>query len=260
MINTFSKFLFDFTVTESNRYLDFIEGAGAEQTAELTLGDFTLEDFMQNIEDALNETGALVYTVTANRTTRIITVTVTTSTVNLLASTGTNAADGPWTLMGFALSDSGAVTSKAGTTAVGTVYTPQYKLQDYVDQKDYRELRNETVSVSSSGLVEVQSFGTDRFFEFSIKFATDIYQPASGPITNNSSGVDDLREFMQYCIQKKPLEFIPDSATLTTFYKVVLESTPGNSKGTGYKLDEQFSRGLVGYFETGVLKFRIIED
>lgn len=260
MINTYSSFLYDFTINSDNKYLDFKEGAGAEITAVLTTGDFTLEDLMQNIEDAMNEAGGLVYTVTANRTTRIITITVASSTMNLLASTGTNVASSVFSTIGFAASDSGDVTSKAGATAIGTVYEPQYKLQDYVDQKDSRKLRDATVQTSSAGLVRVHSFGTDRMFEFSIKFATDIYQPSSGPIVNNQTGVDDLRAFMQFCIQKKSLEFMPDKNTPTVFYRVVLESTADEGKGTGYKLLEQYAKGLVGYFETGILKFRIIED
>ena len=133
-------------------------------------------------------------------------------------------------------------------------------MQDYVDQKDSRKLREPTLHTSSAGLVRVQSFGTDRMFEFSMKFATDIFQPSSGPIVNNSTGVDDLREFMQYCIQKKFLEFMPDKDLPNTFYRVVLESTSDDGKGMGYKLQEQYSKGLVGYYETGILKFRIIED
>lgn len=260
MINTYSSFLYGFTIDSDNKYLDFKEGAGAEVTAVLTTGDYTLQDLMQNIEDAMNEAGGLSYAVTANRTTRIITITVASSTMNLLAATGTNVASSVFSTIGFASSDSGNVTSKAGTTAVSSLYYPQYKLQDYVDQKDSRKLREATLQTSSAGLVRVHSFGVDRMFEFSMKFATDIFQPSSGPIVNNSTGVDDLREFMQYCIQKKFLEFMPDKDSPNTFYRVVLESTSDDGKGMGYKLQEQYSKGLVGYYETGILKFRVIED
>ena len=53
---------------------------------------------------------------------------------------------------------------------------------------------------------------------------------------------------------------MPDKDSPTTYYRVVLEKTSSDSDGTGYKLQEQFTRGLVGYFETGLLTFRIIED
>lgn len=260
MITTRSSFLYDFTISETNKYIDFKEGAGTEITAELETGNFSLGDLLLNIKTAMEFVGGLTYNVTANRSTRIVTIAPTTSTMNLLAATGVNAANGVWTTIGFALSDSGDVTTKSGSTAIGTVYTPQYLLQDYVGQEDNRMLRDATVNKSASGLVQVHSFGTDRFFEFNIKFVTDIWQPSTGPITNNKSGVNDLRSFMQFCIQKKTFEFRPDKDTPATFYKCVLESTPADSKGTGYKLQEQFSKNLIGYYETGVIKLRIIED
>lgn len=260
MINTYSSFLYNFEVTSNNKYLDFKEGAGAEITAELETGDFTLEDFMQNVEDAMNDVGSLTYSVTANRQTRIITISVASSTMNLLASTGTNVANGVWSLIGFVATDSGNVTTKSGTSAVGSTYSPQFKLQDYVSHEDFRLNRESTVSESASGLVRLHTFGIDRFIEMNIKFATNIYQPSGGPIINNQSGVDDLRSFMQFIMNKKSFEFIPDVDLPNTFHRVVLESSAGDSNGTGYKLQEQFTRGLAGYFETGIIKLRIIED
>ena len=247
-------------ITSDNKYLDFDEGSG-EITASIRAGVYTLEDLAQEVEDQLNTIGTLNYTVSINRSTRILTI-ASDSAVDLLAATGTNVALGfsIFPTLGFPATDVIATTSAAASTAIGTVYTPQYKLQDYVDQKDLRTQRGATVSKSSSGQVQMQSFGVDRMFEFSIKFATDIFQPSSGPITNNSSGVDDLREFMQYCMEKSYVEFMPDKDSPTTYYRVVLEKTSSDSDGTGYKLQEQFTRGLVGYFETGLLTFRIIED
>lgn len=260
MINTYSSFIYGLTVDETNKYLDFKEGAGAEITAELTTGDFTITDLLQNIEDAMNEVGGLTYNVTINRSTFIVTIAVTTSTMNLLANSGTNAANSIFETIGFTLSDSGNVTTKSGATSIKSSYEPQYLLQDYVDQKDSRMMRDPSVNKSTSGLVQVQNFGIDRMFEMSIKFATNILQPASGPIINNSSGVEDLQAFMQYVTTKKQFEFVPNVNAQDTFYRVLLESTSDSSNGTGYKLQEQFLKGLVGYYETGILKLRIIED
>jgi hypothetical protein len=39
----------------------------------------------------------------------------------------------------------------------------------------------------------------------------------------------------------------------------MLESTPEDAKGLKYKLKELYGQGLPGYFETGVLKFRVLE-
>ena len=258
MIDTMSKFYYGYDITNSNKYIDFNEGA-SDLVAIIDIGSYTLEGLCDAIETALNDAGALTYTCTVNRSTRIITIGAS-GTFDLLASTGDNAASGPYSVIGFAASDSMNVTSVAGSSAAGSVYSPQFKLQDYIDQKDFRKLRDATVNKSASGLVTVQNFGTDRFFEFSIKFATNIYQPSGGPITNDSDGVESLETFMQFVINKKPFEFMPDSSTVSTYYKVVLESTSDDSNGTGYKLQEQHIRGIKGYFETGTIKLRIIED
>lgn len=260
MINTYSKFYFGLTITGSNKYIDFNEGAGA-LAAEIQTGTYTPEDLAQAVEDALNLAGTLVYTVSLNRTTRILTIT-SSAAVTWLASTGANVVLGysAYSILGYPATDVASVTTFTGSTGIGSVYLPQYKLQDYLDQQDSRRNRAATVSVAASGKVQLQSFGTDRFFEFSIKFATDIPQPASGPIVSNSAGVANLRTFMQWLMNKNTVEFMPDKDLPGTYYRLVLESSPGAGDGSGYKLQEQYARGLVGYFETGVLTFRIIED
>jgi hypothetical protein len=260
MINTYSKFYYGFTVTSSNKYLDFDEGAGA-LVAEVVPGTYTLEDLAQAVEDALNEAGSFQYTVTTNRASRLLTI-ASTGPTDYLAATGTNVTLGAsvFPTLGYPATDVFNSTSFVSSTAIGSVYSPQYKLQDYIDQQDSRKNRDATLSKSASGKVEIQSFGIDRFFEFSIKFATNIYQPNGGPIINDQNGVTNLRNFMQWLMNKNDIEFIPDSADPVTYYKVVLESASGSSDGMGYKLQEQYARGLTGYWETGVLTFRIIED
>jgi hypothetical protein len=260
MINTYSKFYYDLTILSSNKYLDFDEGAGA-LVAQVVPGTYTLEDLAQAVEDALNEAGSFQYTVTTNRASRLITI-ASTGPTDYLAATGTNVVLGAsaFPTLGYPATDVFNSTSFVSSTAIGSVYSPQYKLQDFVDQEDSRKNRDATGSKSASGKVELQSFGIDRFFEFSIKFATNIYQPAGGPILNKSSGVQDLRDFMQWLMDKNYVEFMPDSATPNTYYRVVLEQAPGSNEGSGYKLQEQYGRGLAGYFESGILTFRIIED
>lgn len=258
MINTFSKFYFGLSITSTTKYIDFNEGSG-EITAILRVGHYTIEKLCDEIERQMEAVGTQGYTVTANRTTRIITISAASAFI-ILAGSGTNSANGAYSVIGFILSDTDNSNSHQSTSAIGSTYTPQYKLQDYVSSDDMQDLRNESVMKSASGLVEVISFGTDAMFSFNIKFATNIKQPSTGPITSNLTGVDNLRTFMQYVMNKYEVEFMPDKDTPATFYRVVLESSPQSSDGTGYKLMEQYANGLVGYFETGVLKFRVIED
>lgn len=259
MINTYSKFYYDLEVTSDNKYLDFDEGSG-EITATIPTGFYTLTDLAQAVEDELNDVGSDVYTITVNRDTRKITI-ATSGTVDLLWDTGTNSASTIGALIGFnTASDDTNQTSIQSDNALGSVYEPQFKLQDYVSEADYRMLRSATKNKSASGLVEVLDFGTDRFFEFSIKFATNIKQPSGGPIVDNSSGVEDLENFMQWIMRGGFVEFMPDKDTESTYYRLSLESSSGDSNGLGYKLQEQYARGLTGYFESGLLKFRVVED
>ena len=49
---------------------------------------------------------------------------------------------------------------------------------------------------------------------------------------------------------------MPDRDTPSTFTKCILESTPADKNGTGFRLRELYSSGLTNYFESGTLKFR----
>jgi hypothetical protein len=260
MIDTYSKFYYGWQIKSGKNYLDFDEGAGA-LAAKIVPGKYTLDDLAQAVEDALNEAGSFLYSVIADRTTRLITIN-STGPVDYLAANGVNALLGTSAFdeLGYPPVDVLGVSSFTSSASMGVVYSPQYKLQDYIDQQDSRKNRDATLSKSASGKVEIQSFGIDRFFEFSIKFATNIFQPSGGPIVNNQNGVTNLRDFMQWIMDKNYIEFIPDPSSPDIYYRIVLESAAGSSDGMGYKLQEQYARGLTGYWETGVLTFRIIED
>lgn len=260
MINTYSKFYYGFEIDSSNKWIDIDEGSGEVSTA-IPVGFYSPTDLCAAIQTALRDSPSLsnLYTVTFNRTTRIISMTID-SAVDILSGTGTNAAEGIYETIGFALTDYSAVTGVTASSATCSVYSPQFKLQDYVSPDDHQKLRLKTKNESASGLVSVQSFGTDRFISFDIKFATNIKQPSNGPIISNLTGVNDLRTFMQFITNKGTFEFIPDVSDVATYYRVILESTAEDSDGTGYKLNEQYGRGLVGYFETGTMKLRILED
>jgi hypothetical protein len=255
-LSTFSVFYYGFTVDADNYQLDFNEG-GSELTAELNFGDYSFTDYLTELKRALDAAGALTYTVTANRTTRAITVAAS-GTYSLLVSTGTHGVNA-FTMMGFTGSDRTATNTYTGNTTAGSAYTPQYKLQSYIPPENYKKKRNVTVHETARGLVELVSFGSLSMIDMNIRFATDIFQHSSGPITNNASGVSDLNDFMTYLITKGSVEFMPDVGARDTYYKLILESTAEDSKGTGYKLKERFDLGIPGYYDTENLTFRVIE-
>jgi hypothetical protein len=252
----YSKFYYGFEVTSGNNLLNFDEG-GPELTATITIGSYTATDFVEAVENALNAAGALTYTVTFNRTTRLITIAAT-GNFDLLAGTGSNKAFGPWTLLGFATDQTGAATYTGGAVA-GSEYVVQFPLQDYIASTNWTQAANATVNKTASGRVEVVRFGSESFMQCNFRYITNITQPSGGPITSDASGVTKFRSFASFLITKGPVEFMYDKDTPATFEEMILESTPDNKDGVGYKLKEQYDRGLPGYYDSGVFVFRVVE-
>lgn len=254
-ISTHSIFYFGHTVDQDNYAIDFNEG-GAELQADLAIGGYTLTEFAAEIERALNEAGALTYTVTVTRATQVITVAAS-GTFSLLASSGTRTGTGAFELMGFTATDKTGAATYTGSVASGSSYDTQFILQSYVDSAHFKKGRNPTVLQSASGAVtEIFKYGDDMFFKFNFKWVTDIRMPEDGWIRWRPTGVASLVTFMDYLITKAPVEFMPDEDDVDTYYKVVLESTPEDKNGVGYQLKEATDRGLPGFFETGVLTLR----
>lgn len=256
-LSTHSKWYFGHEITESNLSLSFDEGSG-ELIAELDVGSYTLEEYAVEIARAMTAAGTQTYSAVVNRTTRKITISAT-SNFDLLITSGTTAGTTTFTLAGFNGADVTGSNSYVGDSASGSVYTTQFICQDYVASSDFQGAADATVHKSATGRIEVVKFGTESFFELSLKFVTDRSMPSGAPIRENLSGVSDLRTFMQYLISKNRLEFMPDEDTPGTYYNVILEKTSESDKGVAYKLKELYGRGLPGYFETGILKFRVVD-
>lgn len=256
-LNTYSKFYYITPISDDNFYLNFDEGAG-ELTATIRIGEYAISDVAEQIEAALNAVGLDTYTVTFDRVERLFTIS-STGTFSLLISTGSQVGLDVFTLLGFTGADTAVASTHTSNQAAGSVYIPQFKLQDYVSQEDYREAASASIAETANGLVEVVSFGQKKFIEMNIMFCTDIEQPSYGPILNNATGVSDVRNFLRFCINKYPLEFIEDKDNPAVFEKVLLEKTKSSPTGTGYKLDEMVNKNLPGYYETGLLTFRLIE-
>ena len=70
MIKTKSKFYYGHTIDIDNNLLDFKEGAGAELTATLSVGEYSLTNFVTELIRALNDAGSLTYSGSLNRTTK----------------------------------------------------------------------------------------------------------------------------------------------------------------------------------------------
>lgn len=254
-ITTTPVFYYDFQVTTNDIYINFDEGIG-ELTATVPAKSYSFTDLAAAIATAMNGIGGQTYTVTANRSDRTYTISAP-SNFDLLFSSGSNAGLSIASVIGFSATDKTGSNSYDSDTSAGSEFIPQFRLQNYVTLDDYQEKAQANINESASGIVEVFSIGTRKFLEFNIGPTTDNAMRKSGGLfVNDSSAVSKLRSFMEYAITKGDIEFMPDQNDKNTFNTIILERTPTSSTGTGFKLRELYGRGLVGFFETGLLRFR----
>jgi len=254
-IQTRSSFIYGHTISDSeNSFINFVEDGVTELSTSIDVGSYTITEFASKVAQAFNDVGDNSYTVTLDRSTRKLTVSAD-SNFDLLVTNGTQLSISAFTLMGFTTDRSGSSSYEADIPT-GYIYYPQFNLIQYVAFEDIEESVQSKVNESSSGEVEVVSYGTRNFSEFNIKYATDIIN--QGAIDDNPNGVSDLRVFMQYITKKRPFEFLPNKDDTDTYYSSLLESTTKSKDGTGFMLKELYSQKLANYFETGKLVLRKI--
>lgn len=252
-----SKFYYIDPVTDGNFYLNFSENGVDELTAEVQIGEFTPEVLAQKVASALNVAGADTYTVTFDRTTRKYTISAT-GNFQLLLFTGSQVGRDLWPTLGFNGVDTAMALSHESNLFAGYLFQPQFFLQDYTGSDQYKEAIKGVQNVSATGVVEVVSFGTQQFIEMRMLFQNNLDQ-GGWPIIKSATGFTELKSFMDFVIQKRPVEFMPDGTDLDTFETIILETTESSSSGLGYRLREMTDKQLAGYYESGLLKFRVIE-
>lgn len=262
MINTFSSFYYDTQINAQpyNGYMNIDEGSG-EITVQIPVSSYTLTTLVVAIRTALAAQATLDYTVSLDRTTRQLTISAPTA-FDLLTDTGTNADSGIWGLIGFSTAaDLTGQTSYTGSGAIGKVYTPQFKLQSYVDPEDFQARNQAKKNIAANGTtVEVISFGTAKFVEMDIKFITSRMDiPDCINILPNPNGHEDAIDFFKNITRLNPFEFNKDVNNPGTFFRVILESISEFSDGTGYRLRELNNQGIPDVYESGIIRLRVIE-
>lgn len=256
MINTHSKFYFDYVVTADNQSLDFDEGGGEIQ-ANVAVGSYTLTEMLDAVATAMNDAGANTYAVSVNRATRIITIESEGEEIfELSVATGTRVGSSVWAAIGFTGADRTGANTYSGNLAAGKEYVTQFMLQGYIPTEHKIGASDGVVNKAASGRVEVFRFGEERFMKCEIKWVTDAVMPDGHPIRNDQSGVSKLQVFMAYLITKGPLEFMPDEDTVATFETLILDATEKDKNGIAFELKELYAKGLPGVYETGALTFR----
>lgn len=256
-LRSYSSFYYGHTIDTTNYAIDFKEGAGPELQATVSPGSYSLEDFAQAVATALNTAGALNYTASVDRVSRKITFAAD-GVFSLLVATGSRLANTAFTLAGFTGADRTGAATYEGNAVSGFVYYPQFILQDHIPKEKNIKAIDPVVNKSAAGVTEVVRFGTERMVTCNIKYITDTTMPPSSPIVNNASGVEDAIDFIEYAVQKKPFEYMPDKDAPDTFDKVILESTPKSPQGTDYEMKELYDQQLPGFFETGKIVMRVL--
>lgn len=137
-------------------------------------------------------------------------------------------------------------------------YRVQFCLQSLLRCEDNKRLKDAVVTESISGKYECFHCGEESFFEFNMRFITDVKQDCLF-MYSNPNGVQDARDLFDNMICKEQFEFIPDCTKPNEYYTLVLDQTPESREGTGYELKEMYEQGLCGYYETGLLRFKCVE-
>lgn len=255
MIDTRPFFIYGHIVTEDNNTFCFDEG-GAEILAPMEPSGYSFNEYAGEIQRVLRLYGTQLYVVSIDRASMSITITAPLA-FSLRVSTGTTASSA-YDMAGFTGSDRTAVTTATSNSTSGFRYSPQFLIQSYTPSEHYQESALETVNRSTSGRAELIRFGVDKFIEMNISFITDLVMDGI-VIRTDPSGVANAVDFLQHATQKQRIEFFEDENDVNTYEKVVLESTPGYSNGTGYRLKEMVDKNLRDIYEIGLLKFRVVE-
>jgi hypothetical protein len=261
MIYTKSKFYYGHTVTADNRAISFSEDNVNELIAELKIGNYSLTSYAQEVRRAMNEvSGGNNYEVSLDRNTRILTISGD-NPFTLLTQTASIILISAFRMMGFNdLQDLTGLNSYSGQFGSGDVYAPQFFLQDYQDFRFNQKTASANVNQSASGLVEIVSYGNVKLMSCNIKYINTYTQPDNSIFENNPNAIDETLTFLEYLITKGRIEFIADRDDANEYIECILDSTSKEQNGTAFELRELYSQGLNGYFETGLLRFRKIEE
>lgn len=255
-LKSHSVFYYGHEITDANNLIPFSEGGGPEKIATIPVGFYTLSKFAEIVVSALNASSLVDWTYSIDRVTRKITLNAS-GPASLLFASGSVGLNSPYALLGLERMDYTLSTVFVSVNPSGKEYRPQFPLQDYSPKEKNKELVNAVVSKSATGdTVSVQSFGINRYMKCNIKFITN--NPTSGKLRADPSGVENAIDFLDYIVNKAPIEFMENENEVSRFDKLYLESTTESQNGTQYMLREYLDRGLPEYYESGLLTFKVI--
>lgn len=253
-IQTRPQFFYIPAVTQENQYLNFDEGTG-ELVATLDIGARNPQALLIETTRAMNEVAEQIYAVTLDRELNRVTISAP-DPFDLLVASGSAVTQGVFALLGFTGADRVGLNTYTADSDFATVYRPQFYLQSYTPFEHYKSAVQASINESSAGVLEIITFGRRAFMEFNFDYVTDNSQDSASPIEHDPQGVANLRDFLEFLIDRAPLEFMPDRDDAITYDVIQLEKTATDTTGTGFRLREKFSDGLAGFYESGTLTFR----
>ena len=256
--NNQGLFLYGHDVTAFNKYINFqAVSLGPILTAVLAEGNYTATEFMAAIKSAMEIADpAHTYTLTLNRTvsggqSNRMTITTSGSFLSLLFGTGVNAASSPAFLMGFTATDRTGFTTYTGVNQSGIILIPAFPTWNYLGPDEMVD-QDGVKNVTANGIKETLVFAEMPFLQGEWRYITDI---------DGSQQKTQWVAFLKYATQQLRLEFQPSIVeNPSLFYQVTLESTPADSNGMKYKLEQMTQAGLFRQYQTGLMKFRLIPE
>jgi hypothetical protein len=251
---TKAKFYYGPEIEENNASIDVNDG-GLDFTISIPVRLYSPSELASYVQDALNDSGAIEYSVSFDRTTRLFTISGD-APFDLLIGSGPNTLSTLWDYMGFTgVSDLTGASTYTGDSVVGSEFVPQFYLLDYVDLEDWQEVVEASVNKTGSGKVEVIKYGIEKFTSFAIEFITDQKMKTTETLESDPNAVSSARAFMVAATSKGIVEFMKDRSDVDSYSLLILERTEQNSNGIGFKLQEMKDYG-TGFYRTGQLVFR----
>lgn len=229
----YQAFIYGYSIDSSNNKIYFQEPADISvREAIIPSGSYSLDTLRQEIMDLLNDNGTDVYTVTVNRASRTFTISAT-GNFDLLPSTDT---DSVFSTIGITSDQTGSNTYTGDTT--GNIYYPQFPVQNYTRFEDKIVAINGNQTKSFSGIARASSLGRIRVMECSFQWITEIdFGCNNSPLKTNTNAFQDTRDFLDFCIDKNRVEFIPDTSDFDTYNVCVLTRTNTSRDGLDYELE-----------------------
>lgn len=256
MTKDIARFHYGFDITVFNRYINFRSVAlGPILTAELTVGNYTATELAKEVKKRMEQVDSLnTYTTAILRSTGgglSPRFQISTSGVylDLLFLSGINAATSPRDVLGFSHTDKTGSTSYTGELICGTILIPEFPTYDYLPPEAY-VMNDGVANISAAGIKETLVFAQMFFTQGQWKYITNF---------GNRTQFTEWAAFLKYATRQLKFEFSPSiNEDVELFYQVTLESTSADGKGMGFKLKQQRGEGLYRFYDTGLLKMRLI--